>query len=142
MKASDIIRNKMLSNNGVLGVETLNGKVHKFYYEKDGDYIHSYSALRNQQLKLNCFDIVVEHLKMHNGKARKGNGHNKGDKVGYGRCTEDTICGCIAINYYHHDIGDSTFDPVFVVCAVLDAVGVCRNGRGYLELIGDAKQYD
>ena len=69
--------------------------------------------------------------------APKGNGHGKEDKVGYGKCTDDTVMGAIAINYFKKSYGESTYDPVFVLAAMLDWAGIASNNRGYISLTAD-----
>lgn len=41
----------------------------------------------------------------------------------------------IATKYYGKVDGDSSFDPLFVVAAILDRAKIVRNCRGYLELL-------
>ncbi len=87
-----------------------------------------------QILVFSIFDIVVEFLKEHGGRATKGVGRGKGDKVGYANCKCDTVLYAIATRYYDHKDGDSTFDPLFVIAAVLQWAGIARNTRGELIL--------
>lgn len=134
-KASEVIFNLFKENNYKLDIETLQGKKHTFTLSADGTYIESQTALRSQKLGLVCFDIVIELLENNNGKAHKGNGRGKENKVGEGKCTEETVCGFIAMKYYGHTKGESTFDPVFAVSAILERVGICKNERGWLTLI-------
>jgi len=132
MKTSEIIRNMFLQGTGSIVVTTLRGKTHVIKLNRDGKTISSETGLRTQQLDLSVFDIVVDFLRENGGIAPKGNGRNF--KVGYGKCTSDTICYCIATQYYGHKVGESTFDPVFIVAAILDMAGICENSRGYLRL--------
>lgn len=67
------------------------------------------------------------------GKAPKGLGRGK-DKVGYGKCGEETVIYQVATQYYGKKIGESTFDPVFVLAAILEWAGIAENGRGYIKL--------
>ena len=134
MNIHDEVRNYFLKNKGKLTIKTLRGKVHNVYLSDDEKYIYSHTALRNQKIYLNCFDIVVNYLRDNGGRAKKGCGHNKADKVVYGKCTPDTICWCIATKYHNHRSGESTFDPVFIICAILESTGICKNGYGVLEL--------
>jgi hypothetical protein len=134
-KASEVIFNLFKENNHKLDIETLQGKKHTFTLSVDGTYIESQTALRSQKLGLDCFDIVIELLKSNNGKAHKGNGRGKENKVGEGKCTEDTVCGYISMKYYGHTKGESTFDPVFAISAILEQAGICWNSRGWLEMI-------
>lgn len=132
-KASEIISKLFEENKNKLEIETLEGKKHTFILSSDGTYIESKTALRSQKLGIECFDIVMELLINNNGKAYKGNGRGKENKVGEGKCTEDTVCGYIAVKYYGHLKGESTFDPVFAVSAILDRAGICKNSRGWIE---------
>lgn len=132
MKTSEIIRNMFMQGAGSIVVTTLRGKSHLVKLNKDGKSISSETGLRTQQLDLSVFDIVVDFLRENGGIAQKGNGRNS--KVGHGKCTSDTVCYCIATKYYGHKEGESTFDPVFIIAAILDQAGICENSRGYLRL--------
>lgn len=86
-------------------------------------------------MEYTVFDTIVQLLlNSKNYTAPKGNGHGKADKVGYGKCTEDTVMGAIAVKYFRKQYGKSTYDPVFVLAAVLDWAGIATNQRGYLTL--------
>ncbi len=132
MKASEIVKEMFLKNGRRIVITTLNGKSHVVNLNY-ANRICSQTGLRTQELELSIFDIVVDFLERNKGFAPKGAGRN--DKVGYGKCTLDTICGEIATKYYGHKIGESTFDPVFIVCAILEQAGICENQRGYLRLL-------
>lgn len=41
----------------------------------------------------------------------------------------------IATKYYGKVDGNSSFDPLFVIAAILDWAKIARNCRGYLELL-------
>jgi hypothetical protein len=41
----------------------------------------------------------------------------------------------IATQYYDKEIGESTFDPLFVLAAMLEWAGIAENGWGYLRLL-------
>jgi len=49
-------------------------------------------------------------------------------------CDEHTVVGAVAKNYAGKKVGDSVFDPVFVLAAVLEWAGIAHNGRGELVL--------
>jgi len=78
------------------------------------------------------FDMIVELLLANGGKARKGNGRNY--KLGEPDCDETTVVGYIGKHYAGKSYGDSVFDPVFVLAAVLEWAGIATNGRGELLL--------
>ena len=47
------------------------------------------------------------------------------------------MVGTIGKNYAHKNVGDSVFDPVFIMAAVLEWAGIAHNERGYLSLTAD-----
>lgn len=49
-------------------------------------------------------------------------------------CDESTVVGAVAKNYAGKKVGDSVFDPVFVLAAVLEWAGIVHNRRGELVL--------
>ena len=132
MKASEIVRDMFIKNGGSIVVTTLRGKTHLVKLTRT-NCIASKTGLNSTELQLSIFDIVVDFLKQNGGRAPKGAGRN--DKVGYGKCTMDTVCGQIAVRYFGRRIGESTFDPVFIVGAVLEKAGICENQTGYLKLL-------
>lgn len=103
VNVSQKILNIMKESNGTISIETLTGNPHTFTLSEDETYIYSDTALGNQKFGLNCFDMVIELLQANGGKAPKGNGRGRENKVGRGKCTVDTICGYIATNYYGHE---------------------------------------
>lgn len=140
VKASEIIRKKLLDCGGKVSVFTLDRKPCNIVASSDGlsfttDKIMNYSLA----YKFSVFDFIVDLLCEQGGKAKKGNAHGKEDKVGMGKCTEDTVVGAIAVRYWGKSYGQSTFDPVFVMAAVLEWAGIVHNRRGYLELTTEYK---
>ena len=75
---------------------------------------------------------MVDVLLANGGRARKGNGRNY--RLGHPECNENTVVGAIALNYAGKKLGDSVFDPVFVIAAVLEWAGIANNERGELVL--------
>lgn len=134
--ASEIVRAKLYENGGTVEIRLLDGKSCKIVASKDGktftsDKLNNY----NNAFRYEVFDHVVDLLKKSKQyTAPKGNARGKEDKVGYGKCTADTITGTIAVNYYGKSIGESTFDPTFVISAILDWSGIAYNKRGYVTL--------
>ena len=72
----------------------------------------------------------------HGGRARKGNGRNH--KLGESGCEKNTVVGTVALHRGRR-AGDSIFDPVFVLAAVLEWAGIAENGRGELILTAEYK---
>ena len=83
------------------------------------------------------FDVIIELLINQGGKAQKGNARNY--KIGEEKCDENTVVGAIGINYFKKSYGESTFDPVFIMAAVLEWAGIAHNLRGYIELTQEYK---
>ena len=123
-RASDIVRAKLISCGGKAVVHTLQGKAYSVWVESPTtfvcDKITSYTY--------DIFDVIVEHIVSHGGKARKGSGRGR---LGDSHCEEDTIAAAILENYWHSDTG---LDPGFVMVAILEWAGIVNNRRGYAEL--------
>lgn len=136
VKASEIIKRKLYEENGVIHITLLDGKPCTIKAFPDGI---SFSSDKLNQFKFpyeyRVFDDICD-LLLHSAdhRARKGNAHGRGDKVGYGNCTADTVVGTIAIRYAQKPIGASALDPVFVLAAMLEWTGIAYNRRGYLQL--------
>ena len=130
-KASDIIKNKLYDNNGIVVINLPKGGNCQISIADSGDAFES-NKLGNQLVNFCVFDIIVDFLKENGGKAPKGLGRN--DRVGYGKCGPGTVMYQIATQYYGKKLGESTFDPLFVLAAVLEWAGIAENGWGYLRL--------
>ena len=130
-KASDIIKNKLYDNNGAIVITLPKGGECYVAIAENGDSFVS-DKLPNQIVSFTVFDIIVDYLKSVGGKAPKGLGRS--DKVGYGKCGVETVMYQIATQYYGKRIGESTFDPLFVLAAMLEWAGIAENGWGYLQL--------
>jgi hypothetical protein len=137
-KASDIIKAKLYDCGGTAVIPLFTGDTCKIVSTSDGTAFTS-DKLNNYQIKYEytVFDIIVDLLREHGGRAVKGCGRGKGSeyKVGYGKCSLDTVVGTVAHEYLGVEIGKAALDPVFVLAAVMDWAGVARNCRGYIELI-------
>lgn len=136
---SEIIRRKLYENNGVVTISLLDGKPCTIFASSDGKtFVSDKLTQKTFPFSYSVFDVIVDLLlKSNNYSAPKGNGHGKEDKVGYGKCTDDTVMGAIAINYFKKSYGESTYDPVFVLAAMLDWAGIASNNRGYISLTAD-----
>lgn len=132
MKASEIIRKKLEESSNESAIITLyNGE--KFIVKMwNGDYFVS-EKLPFQQVTFDIFDIVVDFLESQpNFKARKGGCRNS--KVGEDKCTKDTVMYAIATKYYGKFEGESSYDPLFVIAAILEWAGIAKNGHGFIKL--------
>lgn len=138
MKASELIIKKLNGAGGETWVTLLNGDETRVTLG-GRDYFIS-DKLPNQNVDLSIFDIVVNFLKKQpRGRAIKGG--CRGSKVGENKCSRDTVMYAIATEYYGKEEGESSFDPLFVIAAILDWAGIARNKRGYMELMNVAIWY-
>ena len=135
INASDIIKNKLIDCGGIATVRSVSGNSYVIQANADGNSFTCDELPITPPYEYRVFDVIVSLLFRNGGKARKGNGRNY--KLGYGDCTEDTIVGCIAKEYFKKTEGISVVDPVFVLSAILDWAGIAHNERGYLELTAD-----
>ena len=87
--------------------------------------------LQGLALLLQIHKVIVELLLKQGGHARKGNGRNY--KLGEPNCDHTTVVGAVAIDRGFKN-GESVFDPVFVLAAVLEWAGIAHNERGELVL--------
>lgn len=136
-KASDMIKHKLKENGGKATVYTINGLPCEICAAADGVSFLSDKLPIKPPYRFDVFDRIVELLLANNGKARKGNGRNY--KLGEPECDETTVVGYIAKYYSKKKYGDSVFDPVFVLAAVLDWAGIARNERGEIALTASYK---
>lgn len=131
--AREQLRELYILNGKRLEVSTLRGKKHEIYLSDNNEYLYSYTGLgKNNFLYLNWFDGVVDFIKQNGGRVEKGGCRN--NNVGQGNCTKGTLCYYVATECYGKCDGESSFDPVFIIAAILDNAGICKNERGYISL--------
>ena len=133
---SEIMRRKLFDNKGTVNISLLDGKPCRIVASSDGKTFTS-DKLNNYKFSFEyvVFDHIVELLKNSKDyRAPKGNAHGKEDKVGYGKCTEDTVVGTVAIKYFEKEYGESTYDPTFVLAAMLEWAEIAINQRGSVSL--------
>jgi len=135
-KASDIVKSFFAKENGIAKIETQTGKV--FTVDADDKTIGSFDGLRDTRYEYRVFDLVTDLLVSKGGEAKKGNGRNY--KVGEKGCALDTIAGMIGNKYHNRPVGEYTFDPVFLIVAIMDRVGIVHNMRGYVRLTDEYKR--
>lgn len=130
---SDVVKKKLYDNQGRAVIPLYNGDNCRIAISETGDSFVC-DKLPGQKTEFRVFDIIVDFLKENGGIAPKGLGRGT-EKVGYGKCGPETVIYQIATKYYGKQEGKSTFDPVFVLAAVLDWAEIAENGRGYLRLL-------
>ena len=136
-KASEIIQHKLKESGGKAIVYTINGLPCEIRAAADGISFLSDKLPIKPPYRFDVFDQIVDLLLANNGRARKGNGRNY--KLGEPECDETTVVGYIAKYYAKKEYGESVFDPVFVLAAVLDWAGIANNERGEIVLTASYK---
>ena len=130
-KASDLVKTKLKASGGKATVLSLNGKTYDIWAGADGE---SFCCdVLPPVYTFEVFDVVADFLKANGGKAKKGCARNA--KLGESDCDRTTVAGAIGYGFFGKKDGESVFDPVFVIAAVLDWAGIAANQRGYLELL-------
>ena len=131
-KASDIIKRKLMENNGRVIVHTARGLPCEIRAAPDGVSFFSNKLPINPPYRYEVFDVIVDLLISQGGRAKKGNGRNH--RLGEPECDETTVVGAIGYQYAHAESGKSVYDPVFVLAAVLEWADIASNERGELVL--------
>ena len=130
-RPSEIIKAKLLDNGGRVIVHTARGLPCEIIAAPDGKSFVSKKLPVKPPYEYKVFDAIVDLLIANGGRARKGNGRNY--KLGHPECDENTVVGIVAI-YAGKKLGESVYDPVFVLAAVLEWAGIASNERGELVL--------
>ncbi len=132
MKASEIIKAKLIDCGGHATVYSARGLPCEICAAADGKSFTSDKLPIKPAYEYEVFDVIVDLLESCGGRARKGNGRNY--RLGESGCEVNTVVGAVA-QYRGSRIGDSVFDPVFVLAAVLEWARIAENGRGELVLL-------
>jgi hypothetical protein len=135
-RASEIVKSFFASQGGIAKIETKTGKL--FTVDADQYTIGSYDGLRDTRYEYKVFDMITELLISKGGEAKKGNGRNF--RVGEKGCELDTIAGMVGYKYHKKAIGEYTFDPVFLLVAIMERVGILHNLHGYVRLTEQYKK--
>jgi hypothetical protein len=134
-KASDIVKEKLIENAGKATIASITGNKYIIRINPDGTSFQCDDLPFTQYWDFSIFDLVVDLCLESKGEAKKGNARNY--RLGEGKCTRDTITGYLGYKFFHKEDGDSIFDPVFILCAILDWAGIAWNRRGYISLTND-----
>ena len=130
-RASEIIKAKLMDNGGRVTVYTARGLPCELWMNADATSFTSDKLPIKPPYEYRVFDVIVDLLVSQGGRARKGNGRSY--KLGDSNCDKTTVVGAVAIDRGNR-IGDSVFDPVFVLAAILEWAGIAHNERGELVL--------
>lgn len=127
---SEYLKAYYLSNGKRIIVTTLTGKQHEICLYDDNCF-YSETGLKQHKLKLDWFDGIVDFIKQNGGRVKKGGCRSK---AGQGNCTEGTLGYYVATECYGKCDGGSSTDPIFIIAAILENAGICKNERGYIQL--------
>lgn len=130
MNVSEYLKEYYLSNGKRIIVTTLTGKQHEICLSDDNCF-YSETGLKQHKLKLDWFDGIVGFIKQNGGRVKKGGCRSK---AGQGNCTEGTLGYYVATECYGKCNGGSSTDPIFIIVAILENAGICKNERGYIQL--------
>ena len=131
-QASEIIKAKLIDNGGRVTIYTARGLPCEIWMNADGESFTSDKLPIKPPYEYRVFDIIVDLLTSQGGRARKGNGRSY--RLGESNCDEKTVVGAVALDRGNKN-GDSVFDPVFVLAAVLEWADIAHNERGELVLM-------
>lgn len=134
---SEIIKAKLKEHGGHVTVYTQRGLPCEIYAEPDGRTFTCDKLPIRPPYAYAVFDAIIDLLEKQGGRARKGNGRNY--KLGEAGCEESTVVGVIA-RQRGYETGDSVYDPVFVMAAILEWAGLVENGRGELILMSEYRR--
>lgn len=132
VKASEIIKTKLKANGGCALIKSFSSKTYEIKAAEGGKSFICNGIPITPPYTYEVFDIIVDLLIKEGGEAYKGTGRNA--RIGQPKCDETTVVGAIGIKYHGKQYGESTYDPVFVLAAVLEWADIAYNKRGYLEL--------
>lgn len=130
-RASEIIKAKLMDNGGRVTVYTARGLPCEVWMNADGTSFSSDKLPIKPPYEYRVFDVIVDLLVAQGGHARKGNGRNY--KLGEKNCDKTTVVGTVAL-YRGYTVGNSVYDPVFVLAAILEWAGIAHNAHGELVL--------
>ena len=135
MKPSEIIKNKLISENGVVKINLKKSNMSKKDYftvtlEENGVIVDN---LGNQPyLSFYIFDGLIEFLINCNGELKKGNVMNF--KLGSDELPIKSVEGYVAYTFFDKEKDDWVFRRSTPICAILEWAGICENKRGYIAL--------
>lgn len=128
------IKEKLDLCKGKANIKLFRGDTCEISYDSEGKGLVSPKIPPKDQLIWAAFDAAVEIVINNGGKAEKGSARSKGARLGNEKLPLNSVEGYIAYKVHGAKEGDSAFGPGFVICAVLDWAGICKNERGFLSI--------
>jgi hypothetical protein len=132
MKASEIIKQKLRKAGNEVLIRQINGNITNLYFVTDNTFwSDGLSNLLGNGYGFDMFDILEkESFRFKNRSIPKGNARNH--KLGEPKCDMNTAIGILGYKYYQKRTGESIFEPMHVIAAVLDWADIAKNERGYI----------
>ncbi len=127
------IKEKLNECDGKTTIKLLQGDTCEIWFDTFGKGLVSPKIPPANQLIWEAFDAAVEVVVNNGGKAAKGNARS-GAKLGSNELPLNSVEGFIAHKVHGVQEGETAFGPGFVISAVLDWAGICRNERGFLSI--------
>ena len=131
-RASDIVKTKLVTANGSAKIRLQRGDECLIKLIPANGKLQC-DKLPLQNIDFSIFDIVMDFLAENKGYAKKGAIRGPQNNVGFGKCGPETVTYQIATKYYRKEIGETAYDPLFVIAGVLEWAGLVENGYGYLK---------
>lgn len=127
------IKEKLNFNGGRTSIPLYSGDLCDIGFDPNGKGLVSPKIPVPNHLIWAVFEAAVEVVIQKGGKAVKGKARS-GAKLGSDDLPLDSVEGYIAHKVHGAQIGETAFGPGFVIAAILDWAGICRNERGYLTI--------
>ena len=125
------IKEKLNARGGQASIKLYSGETCEIWFDKDDKGLVSPKIPPANQLIWAVFDAAIEIVINNGGKAKKGNAQS-GAKLGTEKLMMNSVEGYIANKVHGIKEGETSLGPGFVIYAVLDLAGICKNERGYL----------
>ncbi|RFU70028.1 DUF2089 domain-containing protein [Bacillus sp. V59.32b] len=127
------IKEKLNANGGRTLIPLYSGDLCDIGFDPNGKGLVSPKIPVPNHLIWEVFDAAVEVVYQNGGKAMKGKARS-GAKLGSDDLPLNSVEGYIAHKVHGAQFGETAFGPGFVIAAILDWAGICRNERGYLTI--------
>lgn len=133
-RASVIVKTKLMTSNGSAKIRLQRGGECLIKLIPTSGKLQC-NKLPLQKIDFNIFDIVMDFLAENKGYAKKCAIRGPQNNIGRGKCCSETVMYQIATKYYKKGIGETVYDPLFVIAGILEWAGLIENGYGYLKMI-------
>lgn len=127
-----VIKERLNSLGGKATVNLYKGGTFEIWYSDTENGVACNKIPLTGQLTWEVLVAAYELVIAKEGRVEKGNA--RAGKLGSARLPLDSLEGHIAHTVHGVQPGQSAFGPGFVICAILDWAGVCKNERGYLAI--------